>query len=104
MPSTANWTMKPGVEPEQARVDDVELGELVAVLGDQRGEPAQPPLLLERRQVAPAAVVERRARGPDGALDVGGGPGGRRRDLLAGRGIDHGHGAARRATARPRRR
>ena len=46
---------EPGVETEQARVDDVELGELVAVLGDQRGEPAQPPLLLERRQVSASA-------------------------------------------------
>ena len=82
------------VEPEQAGVDHVELGELVGVLGDQRGEPAQPPLLLERRQVAPAAVVERRAGGPHRALDVRGGPGGCGRDLLAGGGIDHRHRAA----------
>ena len=95
---------EPRVEPEQARVDDVELGELVAVLGDQRGEPAQPPLLLERRQVAPAAVVERRARGPHGALDVCGGPGRRGRDL-ARRSRDRSPAwCRRRATARPRRR
>ncbi len=85
---------EPRVEPEQARVDHVELRQLVAVLGDQGGQPAQPPLLLERRQVAPASVVERGARGPHRALDIRGGPRRRGRELLAGGGIDHRHGAA----------
>ena len=70
--------------------DELEL----AVLGDERRQPAQPPFLLERGQVAPAAVVERRARGPDRALHVRRRPGGRGGDLLAGGGIDHRHGAA----------
>ena len=85
---------EPGVETEQARVDDVQLGELVAVLGDQRGEPAQTTLLLERRQVTPAAVVEGRARGAHRALDVRRRSRGRGRHLCAGRRIDHRHGAA----------
>src|SRR5215207_8465371 len=85
---------EPRVHAQQTGVDDVELSELVPVLGDQSRQPPQPPLLLERRQVAPAPIVERRARGPHRALDVRGGAGRRGRDLLAGGRIDHRHRAA----------
>jgi hypothetical protein len=55
---------------------------------------ASSPLLLERRQVTPAAVVEGRARGAHRALDVRRRSRGRGRHLCAGRRIDHRHGAA----------
>ena len=80
------------VEAQQARVDHVELGELVAVLDDELGQAAEAPLLLERRQEAPAPVLERRARGTHGAFHVCGRARGRDCDLLARCRVDHRHG------------
>ena len=85
---------EPGVHPQQARVDHIEVRQLVLVLGEQGGELAKAPFLLERREVAPAAVVECLACGLDCPVDVGRRARGGRRDLLPGGGVDHRHRAA----------
>ena len=74
-----------GVAAQQAGVERVEVAEHRAVLGEQLGEAAQAPLLLERREVAPPAVLERAAGRADGPLEVLGIAGGDGADLGAGR-------------------
>jgi hypothetical protein len=53
-----------------AHVDRLELGQLVGMRVDQVGDRVHGLLAHDRRQVAPAAVVERGARGGDGTVDV----------------------------------
>ncbi len=53
-----------------ADVDRFEFGQLVGVGLDQVGDLVHDLLARDRRHVAPAAVVERGARGGDGAVDV----------------------------------
>ena len=70
-----------GVAAQQAGVERVELAEHRAVLGVQLRQPAQPPLLLQRGEVAPPAVLERPPGGGHGPVEILGTAGGDGADL-----------------------
>ncbi len=77
-----------------AVVDGLQLGELVGMGGEQIGELVHDGFAHDGRQVGPAAVVERAARGGDGAIDIGIGRVDEAAHHLARAGIDHIEGRA----------
>src|SRR5690606_15191354 len=70
-----------------AHVDRLELGEFVCMRFDQVGDLVHDLFALDRRKVAPAAVIERGTGGSHGAIDVLVGRLDELRDDLARRGI-----------------